>query len=29
MPHSQTSLLSPTEQRDLYEIPVLNEIEQQ
>ncbi|HEV2524372.1 MAG TPA: DUF4158 domain-containing protein, partial [Gammaproteobacteria bacterium] len=29
MPHSQTSLLSPTEQRDLYGIPVLNEIERQ
>lgn len=29
MPHSQTNLLSPTEQRDLYGIPVLNEIERQ
>jgi hypothetical protein len=29
MPHSQTNLLSPTELRDLYGIPILNEIEQQ
>ncbi|MBY0282104.1 MAG: DUF4158 domain-containing protein [Alphaproteobacteria bacterium] len=29
MPHSQTSLLTPTEQRDLYGIPVLNEVERQ
>ena len=29
MPHSQTNLLSPIEQRDLYGIPVLNEIERQ
>lgn len=29
MPHSQTSLLSPIELRDLYGIPVLNEIERQ
>jgi len=29
MPHSQSTLLTPTEQRDLYGIPVLNEAEQQ
>ena len=29
MPHSQTGLLTPTEQRDLYGIPVLNDAEQQ